>query len=440
MSVNERRSFLKKTTATVATGALLSVSKSATASKPDQKIVIGAIGVGGRGGSVARLFAKLPNVEIAYACDVDIKKMEQSAKEIEKITGKLPAMVTDFRKILEDKSVDAVLIGMPDHWHGPATLLALEAGKHVYVEKPASHNLREGRLMVNAARKYKRVVQVGTQARSSGAVREAIQLIKDGAIGDILVSKAWNSQLRGSMGHKSPTDPPEGFDYDLWTGPAEKIPFKTSYHPAHWRWFHNFGTGDLGNDGVHEFDIARWGLGVDEHPTFVSGFGGKYFHDDDQEFPDTAYCTFVYPGKGGGRDRQLIFEQRDWSPYVQEGHENGNAFYGTKGMLILGKSKGWQLFGRRNKLIKSSKGSGMDGTPHCQNFLKCIREGGTPHADIWEGHLSTSLAHLGNIAIKLGGQAMEFQPETEKFVNNKEADQLITRKYREGHWAIPKNV
>jgi predicted dehydrogenase len=320
----------------------------------------------------------------------------------------------------------------------PATILACDAGKHVYVEKPCSHNLREGGLMVEAARNHKRIVQVGTQSRSSEHIMRAMQLLREGAIGEILVAKAWNSQLRGNIGHAQPTDPPSNLDYDLWTGPAPMRRYQKNLLHGSWRWFHAFGTGDMGNDGVHDIDIARWGLGVETHPSAITAVGGKYFFDDDQEFPDTQYVVFEYETGSSKRKKQLIFEQRIWSPYVQEGHENGNAFYGTKGMLILGKGNGWQLFGPRNELRDKASGS-VNSPAHHRNFLDCIKSGKNPNADIEIGHLSTSLCHLGNIATRLQ-RNLRFDPTAEKFPNDAEATKMLRRDYRPDHWAIPKGA
>ncbi len=207
----------------------------------------------------------------------------------------------------------------------------------------------------------------------------------------------------------------------------------------HWHWWYDFGTGDMGNDGVHDLDIARWGLGVQTHPTTISALGGKYVFDDDQQFPDTQYVVFEYQGDGKvGHKKQLVFEQRIWSPYRQEGHENGSAFYGTKGMMVLGKSGGWQLFGPGNKLIKSMRGN-VDVPAHHSNFLSCIRDSKTPNASIEIHHLSSSLCHLGNIATRLR-RTLDFVPGKELFSDDKQANSLVSRQYREGHWAIPKGV
>lgn len=293
--------------------------------------------------------------------------------------------------------------------------------------------------MIEAARRNHRVVQVGTQTRSTEVVREAMKKLRDGAIGQVLVSKAWNSQRRGSIGHKQPSDPPSTLDFDLWVGPAPMVPFRTNLLPSIWRWWYDFGAGDMGNDGVHELDIARWGLGVDVHPQRVAAVGGKYYFDDDQQFPDTQYVVFEYPGDGSfGQRRQLIYEHRIWSPYVQEGHENGNAFYGTDGMLILGKHGGWKLFGPRNQLIESM--SGTPGDPaHQADFIEAIRAGRPPRASAEVGHLSATLCHLGNIACRVG-RSLTFDPQREVMVDDDEAAPLVGRTYRQGHWAVPTGV
>lgn len=439
MSGPNRRTFLQQAGAGIAAAAALGTAGPLRGAGANDKIVIGAIGLGGQGTGLATSFAKQKNVEIACVCDPDSARAGRGAEAVRNIRGTSPKVVADLRRILDDPEIDAVTVATPDHWHGPATLLALEAGKHVYVEKPCAHNIREGRLMVEAARKHNKVVQVGTQSRSSSAVIEAMQLLKEGAIGDVLVAKAWNSQRRGNIGRGKPGTPPEGLDYDVWVGPAPFVPYQSNRLHYHWHWWYAFGTGDAGNDGVHDIDIARWGLGVETHPSHVAAIGGKYAFDDDQQFPDTQYVVFEYPGDGNvGRKRQLIFEQRIWSPYRQEGYENGNAFYGTKGMLLLGKNDGWKLFGERNKLIKESGPAGM-GEPHHRNFLDSIAAGKGPNADIEIGHLSAALCHLGNIAARVG-RSLRFDPEKEQITGDKEANALVRREYRDGHWAAPKGV
>ena len=411
---------------------------SSTAS-PSDPLVLGIIGPGGQGTHLLQSFTKMKDVRVGWVCDVDAGRRQQAARRVAEATGREPQQTPDLRTVLDDKGVDAVVVATPDHWHAPATILACDAGKHVYVEKPASHNLREGRLMIDAARRNKRVVQVGTQSRSTPHVMRAMELLRQGAIGDVLVAKAWNSQLRRNIGKLQPGDVPEGLDYDAWVGPAPFVPFQKNRLHSVWRWWHAFGTGDMGNDGVHDIDIARWGLGVATHPSAVTALGGKYFFDDDQQFPDTMTVAFEYAGAGrSGRPKQLVFEQRIWSPYTQEGYENGNAFYGTKGMLVLGKHAGWTLYRERNEKADEMRAT-IDSSAHHRDWLDRIRDGGTPNADIEVGHLSSSLCHLGNIAIR-AGRVLRFDPAAERIEGDKQATALLGREYRAGHWAIPKGA
>jgi len=434
MEESSRRHFLRTAAGAALTGAL--VAPAIGAPGADERIVLGVIGPGGMGMNLLRSFVSREDVAIAWTCDPDENHRSGAAREVEKAGGKAPRAVKDLREVLDDRAVDAVIIATPDHWHAPATLLALEAGKHVYVEKPCSHDLREGRLMVDAARRTGKVVQVGTQSRSTPTVRRAMELLRDGAIGDVLAAKAWNSQLRANIGKAKPADPPPHLDFDLWVGPAPMVPYRSNLLHSSWRWFHAFGCGDMGNDGVHDIDIARWGLGADGQPSTIAALGGKYFFDDDQQFPDTQYVVFEYEGPKG--KRQLVYEQRIWSPYVQEGNENGDAFYGTKGMLILGKHAGWQLYGPRNELREKMAGP-IDAAAHHADFLDAIRKGRRPNADIAEGHLSASLCHLGNIATRLR-RTLRFDPATERFAGDDEANALAGRTYRAGHWAVPKGI
>ncbi len=421
--------------------AVASIAPSLFAKGANDRIRVGAIGVGGRGRAHAGLLAARPDVDLAFVCDADLSRAEQAAAEVEKAGGKRPQVVQDLRRILEDPSIDAVTVATPDHWHAPATILACQAGKHVYVEKPCSHNVREGRLMVEAARKHDRVVQVGTQARNSVHVRRAMELIRDGAIGDVLVAKAWNSQKRKDIGHGQPGDPPDNLDYDIWLGPAPEVPYHSNRLHYNWHWRYDFGTGDMGNDGVHELDLALWGLGVDgHHPESVSAIGDKLFFEDDQQFPDTQNVIFDFAPKGdSGRRKQLLFEMRIWTPYRMDGYENGNAFYGTKGFLLLGKNDNFRLYGEGNKLIEEMAADGTNSRNtqiHHEDFLNCIRQGkgARPQADIELGHHSAAACHLGNVAARLK-RTLFFDGKNEQFINDEAANRLLTRDYREGHWA-----
>ncbi len=435
MSRLTRRKFMRQTGAGVLGATAMSVAPAAQAARANDKLVAALIGCGGQGPGVAGGVKGAGNVEIAYCCDPDDNRARQTAKEL---GGKA---ISDLRVILDDKSVDAVVVATPDHWHAPASILALDAGKHVYVEKPCSHNIREGRLLVEAAKRTGRVVQHGTQSRSSGLIVQAIEMLRDGVIGDVLVAKAYNVQRRGSIGKHAPSSPPPGFDYDMWIGPAAMVSYQKNRHHYSWHWWYDFGTGDAGNDGVHEIDIARWGLGVKTHPTTIAGLGGKYFFDDDQEFPDTVNVSFDYPGDGKvGSRRQLVFEMRLWSRYgLIEGNDNGNAFYGTKGWMFVTKRGKLKVYDERNREIEIKRERPrLHG--HRDDFVKAIRNGTTPRASIDKGHLSSSLCHLANIAVRLG-RSLRFDPDKEVFLGDAAASRLLSRKYRDGgQWAIPKGV
>ncbi|MGI9427985.1 MAG: Gfo/Idh/MocA family protein, partial [Bythopirellula sp.] len=305
MSKSSRRKFLKQASAGAAAATLSQTltAPAAQASEANNRLRLGVIGCGQRG----RRFYERAD----YVCDPDRSRLDVAAK---KAGVDAAHAVTDMRRILDDKDIDAVVITTPDHWHAPAAILACEAGKHVYVEKPCSHTLREAQLLLAAARRNNVVVQHGTQQRSRPFTVDAIQQLRDGIIGDVLMAKAWNIQRRKNIGFAAPSAVPAGVDYDMWVGPAQLVPFQANRFHQDWHWWYNFGTGDIGNDGAHEMDYARWGLGVDTMPSRIVALGGKYFHDDDQQFPDTATCVFEYPGDGAvGNRKQLVFELRLWS-------------------------------------------------------------------------------------------------------------------------------
>jgi predicted dehydrogenase len=340
--VTNRRAFMQWT----GTAGFAMASSAAYAGAGDD-VVVALIGCGSQGRGVATSMAAVPGVRIAYVCDPDEERLNAARTELG--AGE---SVTDLRRILDDKSVDAVIVATPDHWHAPASILACDAGKHVYVEKPCSHNLREARLLLEAARRNRVVVQHGTQSRSNPLIANAVRLLREGAIGDVLVAKAWNIQRRKNIGHQQPSQPPPGVDYDLWVGQAPMLPFQENRFHYNWRWWHAFGNGDVGNDGTHEIDYARWGLGVDALPTTAMGLGGKYGIDDDQQFPDTATLAFEYPGDGGvGQRRQLIFEMRLWSGNYPHNCDSGAEFYGTKGQLFVSKRGKVELLDGGNQRV-----------------------------------------------------------------------------------------
>ena len=420
------------------TAAGLAVAQTASRADAADRLTVGIIGPGGMGSNHLRLLAARPDVEVAYVCDVDRERLAEASSTVEKATGKAPVAVGDLRRVLDDRRVDAVWIATPDHWHAPASILALDAGKHVYVEKPCCHNVREGRLMADAVARSGKHLQVGTQSRSTDCVRDGIERVRSGAIGEVIVAKAWNSQLRRSIGKARPAAPPASLDYDTWLGPAPEVPYRPNLLPGIWRWWYDFGCGDIGNDGVHDIDVALWGLGVTTHPSRIACLGGKSFFDDDQQFPDTQYAVFEYPDAAGpGRAKQLVFEQRIWSPYVQEGYENGAAFYCTEGLLVIGHGVGWTLYGPRNKKPAERTGH-ADLAAHHQNFIDVIRgKAKALNADIAAGHRAAAIVHLANIAARVG-RVLEFDPVREALPHDSEAAALLTRRYRDGHWAVPK--
>lgn len=403
-----------------------------------EHITVAVIGLGGMETNHTNLLAARKDVRVKYVCDVDQQRLAKAAEAVRSTSGKAAEQVGDMRKVFDDQEVDAVFIATPDHWHAPASILALDAGKHVYVEKPCCHNIREGRLMAEAVARSGKCLQVGTQSRSTRVIEEAMQKLHAGEIGEILVAKAWNSQRRGSIGKQQPSAPPAHLDFDSWVGPAPLVPYQSNLLHGVWRWWYDFGCGDIGNDGVHDIDVALWGLGVDTHPSSATCMGGKYFFDDDQQFPDTQYAVFEYPvdGEPQGRKKQLIFEQRIWSPYVQEGYENGAAFYGTNGVMILGHTQGWKMYGPRMTLLAENAGP-VELPRHHTNFLDCIRGTQTKlNADIKAGRLAAGIVHLANIAARVGN-VLQFDPAAEQITNNDEANALVRRRYRDGHWATP---
>jgi len=412
-------------------------ANAASGAGPNDKIVVGLVGCGGRGAHDAGLFQKTPNVEVAYVCDVDDARRGSVAKSLGVDSKRA---VSDMRRILDDKSVDAVIVATPDHWHSPASILACEAGKHVYVEKPISHNIRESRLLVEAAERNKRLVQHGTQSRSTSMMQEAVQQLRGGLIGEVLVAKCWNIQRRGPLPAGKDTDPPAGFDYDNWVGPATMIPYRTNRVHNRWTMWYHFGAGDMGNDGVHDIDYTRWGLGVDTHPTKISALGGKFINDDESEFPDTQQVTFEYaPDDKFPRPRLLIYEQRLWSTNYPHNVDSGSEFYGTKGQMFLSRRGKIEVQNDRNAKVELTiKPKGQDDAAHVLNFCESIRGTAKLNADALTGHLSTALCHLGNIATRLG-RSLTFDPHKEQIVGDNEANALVRREYRE-HWGTPRNV
>jgi predicted dehydrogenase len=425
MSQSDRRTFL------LSAGTAAAVTVLSGHAAPSERVRLCLVGVRGRGRSLVSNFARLPGAQVSHICDVNVNLFGDSIKHISAAQKTAPKPVQDIRELLKDKSVDALIVATPDHWHALATIWGCQAGKHVYVEKPISHNVFEGRQMVAAARKYDRIVQVGTQSRSVPHYLEAIDYIRKGKLGTVHMAKAWNSQLRRRVTAVKDTPVPKGLDWDIWQGPAPERAYNDRRYTYGWRWMWDYGTGDMGNDGVHDLDIARWGLGVD-YPATVSCTADKlFFGDDIQQTPDTQIVTFTFPASKA----VLVYEQRLWSPYHQEGHENGVAFYGTEAYMVIGR-RSWKVVERKNKVV-FDKAVPFSDVPHLQNFLDCIKSGKRPSCDIEDGHRSTLLAHLGNIGYRVG-RPFKFDGKTETTPDD-EVNKLLKRTGRKG-FEIPEKV
>lgn len=420
-----RRKFLKQAgLLTAAAAAHQQFHSLRAANSAGNKIVLAVMGANGRGSDLIKGFSALDGVEIGYVCDVDERAIAKGINAAGARQSTAPRGLKDFRRALDDRAVDALVIAAPDHWHAPATILACAAGKHVYVEKPASHNPREGELMIGAARKFNRVVQLGTQRRSMPGVVEAIEKLRAGEIGKVFFSRGWYTNARGSIGRGQRAPVPSWLDYSLWQGPAPEREFRDNVVHYNWHWFWHWGTGELGNNAIHALDVCRWGLGVD-FPRHVTSGGGRYHFHDDQETPDTSIVSFDFG------DKVIAWEGRSCQPRGIEGSSFGISFHGEKGSLVCDGAN-YKIYDLNNKEIGGGSGSGSD-RPHLQNFFDCIRNNRRPNADIEEGHKSTLLCHLGNIAYRVGG-AVETDPRTGHVRNNSAAAALWGRKYRAG-WA-----
>jgi predicted dehydrogenase len=416
-----RREFLAASALT-----LSAASYTRAADKPNERVRLAVMGLRTRGKQLLPGFSKIPGVEIACVVDPD-PSMFNSALAVIPTSREVPT-ATDIRKVLDDKDVTAVVVSAPDHWHALATVWAAERGKHVYVEKPVSHNLIEGRRMVDAARKYKVVIQAGTQRRSSTSVASAREYVQSGKLGKVCFARAWIGGPRPNIGRAKPEAPPKGVDYDLWLGPASGEFTKNRFH-YNWHWFWDLGTGELGNNGIHGLDLARNVLGVDT-PVKVSCAGGKYFFvDDDQQTPDTQISTFDFPtAPGGATGCTLVWEHRVWEKKNQgpEGKGYGIAIHGDKGTMVFD-GDSWSVRGGAEASDKPK--ADMVGA-HQRNFIAAIRGDEKPNAEIEIGHKSTLLCHLGNIAYRTG-KTLKFDGKTET-TDSPEANKLLGRDYRKG--------
>ena len=420
-----RRTFLKQSALTTAALAAAQATRRARAAdSPNEAVVMGVIGTNGRGRALADGFATIGGARVAYICDVDQRAVDRTVSALGGKQKQAPQGVTDLRRVFDDPAVDAVAIATPDHWHAPATILACNAGKHVYVEKPASHNAREGEMMVEAARKHSRVVQLGTQRRSMPGIIEAVQRVHDGEIGNVLFSRGWYNANRQPIGHGKQAPVPAWLNFELWQGPAPRRAYRDNLVHYNWHWFWHWGTGELGNNGIHALDICRWGLQVD-YPTQVSAGGGKYFFDDDQETPDSHVVTWDFDG-----EKAITWEGRNWHRHGFEDSMFGIAFYGDKGSLVTN-GRDYKLYDPSHKLLETQDQGFTGHDPHLENFLSCIRTGDRPNADIDEGHKSTLLCHLGNIAYRTG-HTLKCNSADGHILDDPAAEALWAREYEKG--------
>jgi predicted dehydrogenase len=421
-----RRKFLKTASATV--GGITAVNTMPallSQNSPNERIRHAVIGTGGMGSNHSRSFARLKNCAVVALCDVDPERLGKAARDLP--NQDRVKQYAAFRRLLEDDGIDTVSIATCDHWHTPVALAAILAGKHVYVEKPCSHNVRESQLLVQAAHEHKKCVQHGTQRRSWSQLKAAVEALRGGVIGKVLAAKAINHQWRGPIGRAPVAEPPPGINYDLWLGPAPKHGFTKNRWHYNWHWFWDYGCGDLGNDGIHQLDVARWGLGVD-YPKAVVGSGGQLFYDDDHETPDSQLVIYEYD------HCQLIYEMRLWTPYNMEGHDNGVVFYGTDGKMEDGRSGVVVTMedGKINR-IEGERESNME------DFLNAVRANDPAKlsARIDVGAVSATLCHLGNIGTRLGGQRLVYNSNPGKITQcggrESEANALLTREYRSGY-------
>ncbi len=417
MPTMSRRSFMQASGAATA----LLAARFAPAATAD-RVRHAVIGTGGQGGSHAKAFSSMDDCSVVAICDVDTSHREQIAQALA-AKGSVK-QYEDFRELLKDESIHSVSIATPDHWHTPVALAALKAGKHVYVEKPCCHNMREGVLLGAAQQKTGLCVQHGTQYRSTESTRKAVELLREGVIGKVRAAKAINHQFRDAIGRAPDSDPPAGVNYDMWLGPAPLRPFSKNRFHYNWHWHWDYGTGDIGNDGIHQVDVARWGLGVGL-PKAVSASGGQLFYNDDHETPDTQIVTYEYD------ECYLVFEMRLWTDYPIEGHDNGVVYYGDDGKLEVGRN------GVTITPIKGEKrqfGAGPDLNANVRNFLDCVKANDPSklNAPISEGAISAQLCHLGNIATRVG-RKLHVDVEKVQCIGDDEANKLFTREYRNGY-------
>lgn len=432
-----RRDFIKNTSIS---GLGLSLAPSPFTylkTSANEVINVAIMGTNSRGSALARGFAQNPDCRVAYICDVDdnaITKGINATKEGGQ--QEAPKGVKDFRKALEDKQLDALVIAAPDHWHAPAAMMALQAGKNVYVEKPCSHNLAEGEMLVSCAKKHGKTIMMGNQRRSWPNIIEAMNELHNGIIGNVYLAKGWYANTRGSIGHGKQVPVPSNLDFDLWQGPAPRRPYLDNlvHYEWHWRW--HWGTGELLNNGTHFIDLCRWGLGVD-YPEKVDSCGGRYHFHDDWETPDTQNVTYQFP-----YGKSIFWESRSSNGRSINGSNVGASFHGENGTLEIYGGNGYKVFDLKNKLVKEvsestsdaldTSGPGFDlDKAHIINFVDSIRYGTQPRTHIEDANKSVHICHLGNVAHRVG-RSLAINPANGNIINDPEAMKYWGREYEEG--------
>jgi predicted dehydrogenase len=436
----DRRQFLQGSAALAAGMSLVGTAASAETGDddaparkvgPNDTIRMAVLGVNGRGMDHINGLGKQPGLKITTVCDVDSNVIGRAMKAVERVSGSPPKYVQDLRRVFDDKDIDVVSIATPNHWHALAAIWAVQAGKDVYVEKPVSHNVSEGRRIVEAARKYGRIVQAGTQCRSHKGIQDAIAFLRDGKLGTVYMAKGLCYKPRGSIGHKPDGSLPDGLDYNVWVGPAEMRPYNPNKLHYNWHWIWNTGNGDIGNQGIHQMDLARWGLGKTELPKTVCSAGGRFGYKDDGETPNTLITAMEFD------DCMLQFEVRGLLTNDEAKAKIGVIFYGTEGILSITSYTNWQTY--LGKTGTPGPG-GNGGGDHYANFLQAVRsrDRSAQNADIEEGHISSAYCHIANIAYRLG-RKLHLNPSTESFVGDSEADAMLTREYR-APFVVPAKV
>ena len=440
---NSRRNFIKNTTigtAALTVGGVLPGFSARSYSRiigANNKILVSMMGVNSRGKALASNFASQENCDVAHICDVDSRAITNCMEAIKDKQTLVPQGFGDFRKSLESKDIDALVIAAPDHWHAPASLLALQAGKHVYVEKPCSHNPHEGEMLVEAAKRYGKVVQMGNQRRSWPKVVEGIQALKDGAIGRVYFGKGWYTNNRESIGIGKNVAVPEWLNWDLWQGPAPRKEFKDNLIHYNWHWHWHWGTGEALNNGTHMIDLLRWGLDVD-YPVRVSSNGGRFRYQDDWETPDTQVINLDFE-----KGVSMTWEGRSCNGKYIEGTSVGVMFYGEKGSLLIPSGNAYTIFDLQSKVVKEVKdeqkidprdlanpAEQLDAL-HIKNMFDGIFNGAKLHSDVDSGHKSTLLVQLGNISQRVG-HSLNLDPKSGHIVGDKEANKLWSRAYEKG--------